>query len=617
MPMDNILQQLRYKDETVSVKVYPGTEDNKGVPYVLVDDIQIHFQDAIKFRCGSELVCFVRDANGNLLSPTRFAYRPDKIVEVITTRSTTSPRQLTRQNTIVLQSTSASPVDKDKFYQSSIHFENYVKAMENGQKEQADRLQSSFQQSFLELHTALDRNLDLQRQLNDMQQLMLQMQQQALDRLADLQGRVKVLLTATYELHEYPIPRLFIILPRDSSTWDPVSIFSNHFRLYFLCECGEHTKTLSVENTNIPHHIHLAKHEGYDLQRPTEFFRKYGRYMLTLLEMIKYGVTIAGYTVPAISAISAPGAIDMLKVSLDTISPSALNQSIEYLQKLSSNELESQGQANDTQSDSFSGQEALEGADLRHLKTFLKSKDKHRALGNLYRTITYEGHVKWVCVNHYRLSYKEKDQQAFATAVELNGGHYDPYFGKVSINLESKIRAAGFYDALAKARRVDELDITLDWECTTSDLEALADTLQNAAVSIIQLDIRRFRTSFSRTLLPTSTRYGVFARIVGLPSTRIIHIILSMDLVKLLNIPTTSLSHHPKLSYEVLLARLGEKEFARFTETLKTNSTLTSLGLESNLIGDNGAVALSEALKTNSTLTSLYLYENSIEENGV
>ncbi|KAG0050256.1 glyceraldehyde-3-phosphate dehydrogenase 1, partial [Linnemannia elongata] len=47
-----------------------------------------------------------------------------------------------------------------------------------------------------------------------------------------------------------------------------------------------------------------------------------------------------------------------------------------------------------------------------------------------------------------------------------------------------------------------------------------------------------------------------------------------------------------------------------------TNSTLTTLNLEENGIGPNGAVALSEALKTNSTLTTLNLWHNWIEPNG-
>ncbi|KAG0268977.1 hypothetical protein BGZ96_006575, partial [Linnemannia gamsii] len=47
-----------------------------------------------------------------------------------------------------------------------------------------------------------------------------------------------------------------------------------------------------------------------------------------------------------------------------------------------------------------------------------------------------------------------------------------------------------------------------------------------------------------------------------------------------------------------------------------TNSTLTTLALEDNSIGESGAVALSKALKTNSIMTTLNLENNSIGDNG-
>ncbi|KAG0361753.1 hypothetical protein BGX24_005291 [Mortierella sp. AD032] len=131
--------------------------------------------------------------------------------------------------------------------------------------------------------------------------------------------------------------------------------------------------------------------------------------------------------------------------------------------------------------DSIVGQETLDEADLRRLEEFIKSKDQDRALGNLYRTIGEEGHVKWACIDHYRLAYKEQDQHAFVTAVKLNGGYYNPHLSRVTARLKSKIQAAGFFDALAKARRVDELDVTFDWEGTTSDLEAFGFALENTA----------------------------------------------------------------------------------------------------------------------------------------
>ncbi|KAK3817418.1 MAG: hypothetical protein J3Q66DRAFT_388015, partial [Benniella sp.] len=81
---------------------------------------------------------------------------------------------------------------------------------------------------------------------------------QGLDRLALLRNSVKGLLKGTYELHDSPTPRLFLILPQDASSRNPLEQSTLSLRLYFLCECGEHIKST---NSKIPHHIHLAKHE--------------------------------------------------------------------------------------------------------------------------------------------------------------------------------------------------------------------------------------------------------------------------------------------------------------------------------------------------------------------
>ncbi|KAI8345123.1 hypothetical protein B0O80DRAFT_475482 [Mortierella sp. GBAus27b] len=136
--------------------------------------------------------------------------------------------------------------------------------------------------------------LDMQTSLEANQEEMKQLQVQTLEQLAQLQKQVQALLTQTYELHEYPIPRLFVVLPEDTSRWDHLNPLTNKFRLYFLCECGEHTKST---NSKIPHHIHLAKHEGYDIARPTEFFQQFGPYVLTILRMLKFGISVAGVAV--------------------------------------------------------------------------------------------------------------------------------------------------------------------------------------------------------------------------------------------------------------------------------------------------------------------------------
>ncbi|KAG0255126.1 WD_REPEATS_REGION domain-containing protein, partial [Linnemannia exigua] len=374
-------------------------------------------------------------------SPKTSNFTPEILRQTNQHFSATLHRQLT-----------ALPVEKDKFPQSAQLFENSFEALENHHMRQAALTRDDMKHRLLALQMSLD------------------------NQLLHLQGRIQAILAQTYELHEYPIPRLFIILPKYTSRWDSKSLLKNQLQLYFLCECGEHTKVLNGDNTNIPHHIHIARHEGYDLQRPTDFIQKYGRYMLTLLEMIKYGCTTAGYLIPAMSSIGDSEANDLFTNFQDTFTPSAINQSIIYLQTF----LSEQDTTKDPGTDSLAGQEALEGVDLRHLELFIKSKGQDRALGNLYRTITKEGHFKWVCINHYRMTYNDQDQQTLKAAVELNGGYYDLHLGRVTAKLGSKSQAAGFFDALAKARHVDELAIKFAWEGTTSDLDAFGDTLDNS-----------------------------------------------------------------------------------------------------------------------------------------
>ncbi|KAG0041966.1 hypothetical protein BGZ89_007134, partial [Linnemannia elongata] len=162
----------------------------------------------------------------------------------------------------------------------------------DAKQEEMKQLALKHQEEMKQLHKASDAKQEEMKQLQkqaldqqeEMKQLTLdhheeikQLQIQALGQLSVLQSRIQAVLTQSYELHEYPIPRLFVVLPQDRSGWDTMNPFSNKFRLYFLCECGEHTKSTSSK-TDISHDIHFAKHEGYEIARPSEFFQQYGPY---------------------------------------------------------------------------------------------------------------------------------------------------------------------------------------------------------------------------------------------------------------------------------------------------------------------------------------------------
>ena len=61
---------------------------------------------------------------------------------------------------------------------------------------------------------------------------------------------------------------------------------------------------------------------------------------------------------------------------------------------------------------------------------------------------------------------------------------------------------------------------------------------------------------------------------------------------------------------------IGDEGASSLSEALRVNTSLTSLNLAHNSIGDEGASSLSEALRVNTSLTSLYLSDNSIGVEG-
>ncbi|KAF8923674.1 hypothetical protein BGZ47_004574, partial [Haplosporangium gracile] len=141
------------------------------------------------------------------------------------------------------------------------------------------------------------------------EELILAKQQETIDRLIVAQQRLEAILVQNYELHEYPIPRLFVILPDSYEKWDPRTLMAERFRLFFLCECGDHCKTAVGSTTSsgqltiaaaasttpitVKSSVHLAKHEGYELSRPKEFFDRYGPYVLVMLKILKHCLAVA------------------------------------------------------------------------------------------------------------------------------------------------------------------------------------------------------------------------------------------------------------------------------------------------------------------------------------
>ncbi|KAF9298163.1 hypothetical protein BGZ88_007790 [Linnemannia elongata] len=326
------------------------------------------------------------------------------------------------------------------------------------------------------------------------------MQQEALNRLALIQNKVAAIMTQSYELHEYPIPRLFIVLPKESASRTETlgrgikNLFANQFSLHFLCECGEHTKAVNGQptNPNLKHEIHIARHEGYDIDRPNEFFDKYGSYILTLLQMLKYGIAIAGVVVPPLGKLNIVDAVEDTLGDINTVLQDLgpkVDSSIAYIEGLTGAQSRLVSSESTSTSVGLDGLEALEGADLRQLESFLKTSDSGRVLGNLYRIVTSDGHVKWVCLDHYRENYRAKAAQDLRDAIQGLEGGYDESTGSVSVDLSTPIAARNFYMALASSRCVQSLKVCFRWAPSMQDLRELRDVVKST--NIIEVTVNK------------------------------------------------------------------------------------------------------------------------------
>ncbi|KAG0315702.1 hypothetical protein BGZ97_007936 [Linnemannia gamsii] len=335
---------------------------------------------------------------------------------------------------------------------------------------------------------------------------MLSMQQETIDRLIVSQQRVDVILVQNYELHEYPIPRLFVVLPDSFGEWDPRNVLMERFRLHFLCECDDVCESGEGPPNPIPvkNSIHLAKHDGYELSRPTEFFEQYGPYVLGMLRILQHCLAVAAVVAPVVAlADSGLGEIMDGVKSISESTIEAVDMSINILEnKLSDNDIAddlsgptSCKQESDTMLENLA---ALEGADLRRLATFLRNNDQDKILGNLYRITNDKGHVKWVCFEHYQEKYRATALTSFTQVVETAGGTYDPQLGQ------------DFFRRLAsQAPAVQTLDVTLDWDFGSGDLVTLVDMVAKSNVKVVKLDLQDDHTSNATiaSLRPGKGRY--------------------------------------------------------------------------------------------------------------
>ncbi|KAG0279521.1 hypothetical protein BGZ95_000949 [Linnemannia exigua] len=669
----SLLQRFRLGDH---IELLALRKDAYGSPYSQMTDIQDIFPGALRFKVHGINILFLENEQGQRFEPKRIAYYPDAIIDVVVANSLNLPATpdfsdigTTSLSTLSLHSRPSANTQVDLQLQATYRNASPFGELLCQPMTALSTIGTSISQLQHQLGQATDQQSDHHRQLQQqllfmiqqqnaiLQELaaskereeqmlkeqaesklreeqMLAKQQETVDRLIVTQRRMEAILVQSYELHEYPIPRLFVILPDSYERWDPRGFLAERFRLYFLCECGDHCRTDPGTTTSsdqvtitaashispipVRDSIHLAKHEGYELSRPTEFFDRFGPYVLGMLRILKHCLAVATVVAPAVAL--ADSSVKDVMDGVRSISESTMksvDMSIDFLeQRLNRNgnavgDGATKVDAGIQEEDMFNGLVALEGADLRRLNSFLRNKDADKILGNLYRITTDTGHVKWVCLDHYRQVYRETAMSSFLQCVESNGGTFGAQLGKVTISLKSATAAKDFFNRLAQhAPAVTALKVTLDWSFGSADLAMIVDKTSHSNVRDFTFCTRpqSLLTGLGLFMRPGKGRFhsllGLFSntKIKGLTFT-------NMDLIGL---QTSSLptSHSPSFlqSLHFEFRFINSTDDSRVAGIIRHCPHLVDLRLGAPRITGYEVPKIDQAIGSLSKLTVLHRY---------
>lgn len=209
-------------------------------------------------------------------------------------------------------------------------------------------------------------------------------------------------------------PRLFIVLPSDFGSWQDSDTTTHTFRLFFLCDPQA---SRDPQNEIIPRHMHFSNHPGYKVHQPQEFLRKYGEYILMLLETIKHGKIhkhdFLRQLDPGKTSTGRP--YESCDLTSGRLGP-LIDKTIAYILSLSPPRWSSKDPN-------------LHPSETRDIKQYLDAEERNDVVGDLNRYCIGD-RTRWVCLGHLSCYVQIDDLQKLAQFVRNQKG---------SINIQSGI----------------------------------------------------------------------------------------------------------------------------------------------------------------------------------
>ncbi|KAG0029613.1 hypothetical protein BGZ81_003581 [Podila clonocystis] len=269
---------------------------------------------------------------------------------------------------------------------------------------------------------------------------------------------------------DYATSKLFIVLPSDVDSWEDKTPSTHHFRLYFLCD-NRHD---DLTPRNIPQHVHLANHAGYNLLRPQDFLDEYGDYVLRVLRLVKNGYTIGSYEIPPLNSAQI-----LWKCESNVLGHHITEANITYLVDKAIAYLEEHTPPE------WITEPGLTRNQSAAIKEFLDVQQGENTEGNLHRHIESDHRVTWRCQPHKQQFFDPRPLMALTTFVKDHGGDIDMQQTTVRAVLQSSDVADRFSTLLKNTQQIFNLTLKLDLRASRIYLRDLClDVARSKAVAL-------------------------------------------------------------------------------------------------------------------------------------
>ncbi|KAF9298414.1 hypothetical protein BGZ74_009386, partial [Mortierella antarctica] len=403
---------------------------SSGVHFVLWREVEGMFEGAKYTTNKGCLVPFLEDDSFKELDPPRIPCDPDTVLEVVVTLAWPTA------------STTAAPtaLDTERLLIPATNRSNDA----------------------LQVEVAVP-----QTELAEVNEAASILQHLTLNRQTAFQNQIQTILGKTFQFYEKPPPRLFFILPTAVRRMETIVKFvPQDFRLYFLCECGEHTaRTGSSEMDR----VHLTNHHGYDIARPEALLQSFGPHILAVMRGMRSGTKTVSVVIPPLVSSDMVQKLNDAEVAVgrtwvenephtqESVQNMA-ERTISYLEDMSIRQAV-RGQPSNSPELMNTG--SIEKADSELLRSFLSVPDEDKSLANLYR-MKDSGHIKLVFQSHFRQKHPKQTPERLLNLMKKVVDTFSEREGRVHMSLKDEAEANAFYSALTETRGVQELHVSLE-----------------------------------------------------------------------------------------------------------------------------------------------------------